>query len=177
MRRTKKIFTDYNEYHDRPFGLKWGTAFAMAELVQGIEKNETSALREPILKPQMDLEEIDQLLVQAFLHQQKVVIQLNLQDAFGRIQPEIEGTFTGEAYEDYFLIDGQFIFWEDVRHIELIKTKKWYELDFERIKKQQQGNQPVQLKKDNELTSVKNEFYQEFIDESSEINENYRQTL
>lgn len=33
-----KKFIDYNEYRDRPFGLKWGTAFAMEELVNGIKK-------------------------------------------------------------------------------------------------------------------------------------------
>lgn len=38
MRRTKKEFLDYNEYRDRPFGLKWGTAFAMDELMSGIKK-------------------------------------------------------------------------------------------------------------------------------------------
>ncbi|BDP45555.1 TPA: hypothetical protein ACGV2A_000540 [Enterococcus faecium] len=38
MRRTAKKFIDYNEYRDRPFGLKWGTAFAMEELVNGIKK-------------------------------------------------------------------------------------------------------------------------------------------
>ncbi|BDP72679.1 hypothetical protein EfmAA96_04640 [Enterococcus faecium] len=31
MRRTAKKFIDYNEYRDRPFGLKWGTAFAMSK--------------------------------------------------------------------------------------------------------------------------------------------------
>jgi hypothetical protein len=176
MRRTKKVFTDYNEYHDRPFGLKWGTAFAMAELVQGIEKNEAFALRETILMPQMDFEEIDQVLRQAFLYHQKVLIQLNLRDGFGRIQPAFEGTFRGETYDDYFIIDEQFIFWEDVRHIEVLKPKKWYASAFE-SKKDQRMIQPSQPQKNTELTPVKNEFYQEFIDESSELNENYRQTL
>lgn len=29
VKRTKKEFQDYNDFHDRPFGLKWGTAYAM----------------------------------------------------------------------------------------------------------------------------------------------------
>ena len=29
VKRTKKTFTDYNQYKDRPFGLKWATAYAM----------------------------------------------------------------------------------------------------------------------------------------------------
>ena len=31
-KRTEKVFVDYNDYKDRPFGLKWGTAFAIDEL-------------------------------------------------------------------------------------------------------------------------------------------------
>lgn len=50
MRRTAKKFIDYNEYRDRPFGLKWGTAFAMEELVNGIKKNEEEARKQPLPK-------------------------------------------------------------------------------------------------------------------------------
>nr|WP_219335448.1 hypothetical protein [Enterococcus faecium] len=39
-----------NEYRDRPFGLKWGTAFAMEELVNGIKKNEEEARKQPLPK-------------------------------------------------------------------------------------------------------------------------------
>ena len=40
MKRTKKEFTPYNEYHDRPFELKWATAFALGELQEGIEASD-----------------------------------------------------------------------------------------------------------------------------------------
>lgn len=40
VKRTKKTFQDYNEYRDRPFGLKWGTAYAM----DGVTRFLTSAL-------------------------------------------------------------------------------------------------------------------------------------
>ena len=36
QKRTKKEFHEYNDYHDRPFGLKWGTDFAMEELMTSI---------------------------------------------------------------------------------------------------------------------------------------------
>ena len=61
MRRTAKKFIDYNEYRDRPFGLKWGTAFAMEELVNGIKKNEEEARKQPLPKQQMTLQEIDSI--------------------------------------------------------------------------------------------------------------------
>ena len=67
MRRTAKKFIDYNEYRDRPFGLKWGTAFAMEELVNGIKKNEEEARKQPLPKQQMTLQEIDSILTEAFL--------------------------------------------------------------------------------------------------------------
>ena len=38
-KRTEKIFVDYNDYRDRPFGLKWGTAFAIDELNKVITDN------------------------------------------------------------------------------------------------------------------------------------------
>ncbi len=40
VKRTKKAFLNYNEYLDRPFGLKWGTAYAM----DGVTRFLTSAL-------------------------------------------------------------------------------------------------------------------------------------
>ena len=36
VKRTKKTFTDYNQYRDRPFGLKWATAYAMDDLMKGV---------------------------------------------------------------------------------------------------------------------------------------------
>ena len=126
MRRTAKKFIDYNEYRDRPFGLKWGTAFAMEELVNGIKKNEEEARKQPLPKQQMTLQEIDSILTEAFLSRKAVIIQLNLKDEFGRLLDEVEGHFIGEAYEDYFMIDQQTILWEDVRYIELKETKKWF---------------------------------------------------
>ena len=126
MRRTAKKFIDYNEYRDRPFGLKWGTAFAMEELVNGIKKNEEEARKQPLPKQQMTLQENDSILTEAFLSRKAVIIQLNLKDEFGRLLDEVEGHFIGEAYEDYFMIDHQPILWEDVRYIELKETKKWF---------------------------------------------------
>ncbi|NTK27711.1 hypothetical protein HQ648_10280 [Enterococcus faecium] len=126
MRRTAKKFIDYNEYRDRPFGLKWGTAFAMEELVNGIKKNEEEARKQPLPKQQMTLQEIDSILTEAFLSRKAVIIQLNLKDEFGRLLDEVEGHFIGETYEDYFMIDHQPILWEDVRYIELKETKKWF---------------------------------------------------
>ncbi|HGF7954749.1 TPA: hypothetical protein QFQ54_002098 [Enterococcus faecium] len=126
MRRTAKKFIDYNEYRDRPFGLKWGTAFAMEELVNGIKKNEEEARKQPLPKQQMTLQEIDSILTEAFLSRKAVIIQLNLKDEFGRLLDEVEGHFIGEDYEDYFMIDHQPILWEDVRYIELKETKKWF---------------------------------------------------
>ena len=71
MRRTKKEFLDYNEYRDRPFGLKWGTAFAIDELMSGIKKNEAWAIKEIQPLTPMSREEIDAVLLEPFLYHKK----------------------------------------------------------------------------------------------------------
>lgn len=160
-RRTKKVFFDYNVYRDRPFGLKWGTAYAMDELVKGIDANKLEALKDNIKEAQMTQEEIDAVLSESFLYYKTVVIQLNLRDEFGRLLDNVEGQFKGEAYEDYFVIDDLTIFWEDVRHVEIKKEEKWFKIDmFESQKK---------IEKDSDIEEpelVKDEFYQEFYDDS-----------
>ena len=72
-KRTEKAFTDYNDYKDRPFGLKWGTAFAIDELNKVIEDNK---IRENVKikeMPQMSRDEIDKVLQTAFLKTKKTV--------------------------------------------------------------------------------------------------------
>lgn len=155
-KRTKKEFSDYNTYHDRPFGLKWGTAFAMDELVKGIEKNEHEALKENFRRPLMTREEIDTTLTEAFLYQEPLLIQLNLRDSFGRLLDDLEGFFLGEAYEDYFVFEDQKLLWEDVRHVQVISKKKWFLLE------NPLREQPMSPKK--ELSLIRDEFYQPFFE-------------
>lgn len=109
VKRTKKIFQDYNEYHGCPFGLKWGTANAMNELMKGVKENETWEPK----NLQVDLMphgEIDAILSESFLYHKLVSIQLNTKGEFGRFLDQIEGLFIGEAYEDYFIISDRQIF-------------------------------------------------------------------
>ncbi|MGM9903397.1 hypothetical protein A5844_001444 [Enterococcus sp. 10A9_DIV0425] len=162
MRRTKKEFLDYNEYRDRPFGLKWGTAFAMDELVKGIEENKEYALKELHPKKQMTREEIDAVLLQAFLYRQKITVQLNTKDEFGRIMENLEGTFLGDCDTDHLTLDQYQIPWEAIRHLELKQEAKWFDLapitdndlqDTARIDLQE---------KQTEIQQIKDEFYQEF---------------
>ena len=118
MRRTKKEFLDYNEYRDRPFGLKWGTAFAIDELMSGIKKNEAWAIKEIQPLTPMSREEIDAVLLESFLYHKKITLQRNTKDEFDRYLENIEGTFTGEAYDDYLVLEDTKIYWSDIRHIE-----------------------------------------------------------
>ena len=60
MKRTKKEFTPYNEYHDRPFELKWATAFALGELQEGIEASDEYSKRAFERLPQQTTEEIEE---------------------------------------------------------------------------------------------------------------------
>lgn len=157
-KRTKKVFTDYNEYQDRPFGLKWGTAFAMDELMKSIHLNEYEALKEPPRWPLMTRQEIDICLSEAFFYQQPLMIQLNLVDPFGRMLEHLEGFFFGEAYEDYFVFNDQKILWEDVRHVKIKEQQKWFQLA---------ETAPEKIKaplKNEELYLIQDQFYQPFYD-------------
>lgn len=160
-KRTKKIFYDYNVYRDRPFGLKWGTAYAMDELVKGIEENKLEALKNNVEMPQMTRTEVDTILSESFLYYKNVSLQLNLKDEFGRYLDNIEGQFTGEAYEDYFVIEDTRIFWEDVRHIEILKDEKWFKVDVfhSKIKLDK-----TKKNEDEYIELIKDEFYQDFYD-------------
>jgi len=46
VKRTKKEFTDYNDYHDRGMEYKWDTAFALSELQEEIRASKEESKRE-----------------------------------------------------------------------------------------------------------------------------------
>lgn len=163
VKRTKKEFRDYNEYRDRVFGLKWGTAYAMDELVKGIEANKLEALKDNKELVQMDREEVDAILSESFLYYKTVVIQLNLKDEFGRYLDNLEGQFVGEAYEDYFVLEDSKIYWEDVRHVEIKQETKWFNFDMFEEKKEFKDAAKKDLE---EIEYIKDdEFVQEFYED------------
>jgi len=120
MRRTKKEFENYNDYQDRPFGLKWGTAFSLSELTQVIEKARHVALKEVVPLPVMTVEEIDEILQLAFKKNKKVSIQLHLTDDYGNLYESIEGRFEGKYDHERVYIEGIAIPWELIRNIEIV---------------------------------------------------------
>lgn len=164
VQRTKKEFKEYNAFRDLPFGLKWGTAFALDDLMKGVRANEAYALKQPTAKQQLTREEIDRLLSDSYLKKQEVTIQLNLLDEFGRLVDELTGYFKGEAYHDYFVFNDQAIYWEDVRHVELKQATKWFDTNLfsESTAKQDHRKEAatIELEKD--------EFYQPFYEEEGE---------
>ena len=129
VKRTSKSFNkqfqDYNDYHDRPFGLKWGTAFAMEELTSTIDENHLQASKNINAKPLMTREEIDEVLSFSYIKNQWVEIQLNERDEFGRFTEPFVGRFKGEAYVDYVVISDSRYNWEDIRHVGIKEVDKW----------------------------------------------------
>ena len=116
-KRTKKEFKDYNDYHDRPFGTKWGTAFAISELVQVIDKAKKSDLKVVKERKLMSRFEIDEVLQDAFLKSKTISIQLNERDKNGNLLDPIVGKFAGMADEEYLYIEEHAIEWENIRNI------------------------------------------------------------
>lgn len=165
VHRIKKEFKDYNEFHDRPFSLKWGTAYALADLMKDVRANEEYALKSNTARQQMTRENIDAVLSDSFLRNKEVTVQLNLLDEFGRLLDDLSGYFKGEAYQDYFVFNGQVIYWEDVRHVEFKESSKWFETNM--FAEEKQREDPQQTSAEIEIT--KDEFYQPFYDEKGEI--------
>ena len=169
VKRTKKVFKDYNAYRDRVFGLKWGTAYALDDLMKGVRANEDYALKDNAAKKQMSREEIDEVLSESFLKHKEVSLQLNTLDEFGRLVDNRSGFFIGESYHDYFVLNDQIILWEDVRHIEIKQEKKWSDVDIFEDKKKKSA---IEKKPPNtEIIIEKDEFYQPFYDEEGEPRE------
>lgn len=165
VQRTKKEFKDYNDFRDRPFPLKWGTAYAMDDLMKHVRAGEQYALKNIDAKPLMTREQIDIVLYDSYLKHQEISLQLNFLDEFGRLVDSIKGYFQGEAYADYFVINDQKILWEDVRNIEIVEFKKWSEIDeFDQSKlstKKARDDPEIILEKDED-------FYQPFFEEEGD---------
>ena len=75
----------------------------------------------------------------------------------------VEGQFLGEAYEDYFVLNEQAIYWTDVRHISIKEDEKWFKVDYFQ---DEEAIRNKQIKKERnieeEIKLIKNEYYQDF---------------
>lgn len=119
-KRTKKVFVDYNDYHDRPFGLKWGTAFSLAELTKVITEGQDEARNQIQELPLMTRREIDEVLQYAFLKSKTISIQLNIRDENQNLIESISGKFEGIADDEYLYLGEIEISWEAIRNIKII---------------------------------------------------------
>ena len=119
--RTPKEFTDYNDYRDRVFGLKWGTAFSLAELTQVIHDGKKSDLNVIKELPLMTREEIDVVLQLAFLKSKSISIQYNDRDDKGNLRKSITGAFRGISDEEFLYLDDGYIPWESIRNVKILK--------------------------------------------------------
>lgn len=120
-KRTEKVFVDYNDYKDRPFGLKWGTAFAIDELNKVITENKEADNNVVLELPQMMREDIDKVLQSAFLKSKSVSVQLNIKDELGHYQDNITGKFDGMADGEFVYINNVAIEWVLIRNIALVE--------------------------------------------------------
>ncbi len=120
-KRTKKEFTDYNDYRDRSFGLKWNTAFAIDELNKVIVDNKEDSLKVIKELPKMNRTEIDEVLQYAFLKSKKVSIQLNVRDKNNRLIENIVGIFNGYSDRNHLYLSDKKIPWTMIHNIAIIE--------------------------------------------------------
>lgn len=123
-RRTPKTFRNYNAYHDRGM-MKWITAYAMDELVKGIDQNKREALKNNPQLPQMSRVEIDEKLTEAVELGRPMSIQLNEKDQWGRQSDSIVGLFFGFLPGGKIKVADHWIHLEDIRHIHVLNEGKW----------------------------------------------------
>jgi hypothetical protein len=125
VKRTKKEFTEYNDYHDRGMEYKWDTAFALGELQEEISTSKADSKRNIPRLPQQSRKEIEQHLECSIKYNKVLDIQLNTLDSLGRVQPHIWGVFRGATEDGQLLIGDLTIDYEDIRHIKSFDFQKW----------------------------------------------------
>lgn len=106
--------------------MKWVTAYAMDELVKGIQENQKEALKNNPVLPQMTPEEIDAQLTLAAHTKRAVSIQLNLKDKWGRQTDSITGDFLGYLPGGKIKIGKLWLALADVRHVSVRNDGKWF---------------------------------------------------
>ncbi|MGX7198921.1 hypothetical protein ACWOEH_03475 [Enterococcus nangangensis] len=122
-----KEFHDYNDYHDRGM-MKWVTAYALDELVKGIQKNHQEAARTAPTQALMAPEEIDALLQLAFQTCQPLLVYCNTKDEFGRFVEPFVGYFYGEATAEKVKIAERWLPFATIRALKLLPKEKWFHL-------------------------------------------------
>ncbi|MCT9925458.1 hypothetical protein N7272_14980, partial [Enterococcus faecalis] len=85
--RTKKEFKPYNDYVDRPFELKWPTAFPLGELQEATKETNDYHPREIDRLPQQAQAQIEHLLSRSIKQNKVLEIQLNSLDEYERVKP------------------------------------------------------------------------------------------
>lgn len=123
-RRTPKVFRNYNAYRDRGM-MKWVTAYALDELVKGIDQNKREALKNNPQLPQMSRVEIDEKLIEAASLNRPVSIQLNDRDQWGRQKDAIVGLFLGFLPGEKIKVADHWLHLEDIRNIHVLNEEKW----------------------------------------------------
>ncbi|EGO2601800.1 hypothetical protein [Enterococcus faecalis] len=125
VRRTKKEFKPYNDYVDRPFELKWQTAFPLGELTEAIKSTDEYHARNIERLPQQSQAQIEYLLDRSMKQNKVLEIQLNSLDEYERVKPHLFGVFRGMAEFDVVLLGDTEIDFYDIRHIKIHDFRKW----------------------------------------------------
>lgn len=119
---SKQTFFD-SEFSDRGM-MKWG-GFILSEhtaLQETLKKEELH----PIPKEQMSIEAISDIIQIAITKHEKISIQREAITLDGEYFPSINGYISG--YDELgFYIDSTKVDYDEIRHAEILPTKKWYD--------------------------------------------------
>lgn len=111
-----------DSYNDRGM-VKWN-GFYLSEHTENLDDVQHKSYNKPKQKPQMDIDEIGQILEEAQLKHLKIAIQLEEVDVDNNYKPDIVGFLNG--YDELgFWISQTKVNYDEIRHVELANDLKW----------------------------------------------------
>ncbi|MFW8053374.1 hypothetical protein [Vagococcus fluvialis] len=111
-------------YQDR--GMMKYNGFYLSEHTSSLEKEKNNRYAVISGKDEMTLETIYEVIDYSFFKNEQVSIQLNIKDIEGNFLPDVYGFIKG--YDELGIyIDHMKIPLEQIRHIVILETTKWYQ--------------------------------------------------
>lgn len=111
-------------YEDR--GMMKYNGFYLSEHMASLEKDRNNRYAIIAGKDEMSVEQIYELIDYALFKDKQVSIQVNVRDIEGNFMPDVYGFLNGYDETGLYINDIR-IPLEQIRHVMLIETTKWYE--------------------------------------------------
>jgi hypothetical protein len=123
----EKLFLEAKSVYEDRGMLKWMTGFFLSDHTAAMQKDVAERSRVVKQKPQMDGQEIEQVLEQARIKNKPVAVQLNSLNQENAYSDDIVGLVRGFDSLGIY-IDSKRVLYDEIRNVELYDWHKWSEL-------------------------------------------------